>query len=89
MKSPDPGKMRRKRIDAFLSEQFMKVEGLVGGGAWVAQSVKRLPSVLVMVPGAWDRAPHRAPCSAGSLLLPLPLPLLVFPLSLSLSLSNR
>uniref|UniRef100_A0A452RZK8 C2H2-type domain-containing protein n=1 Tax=Ursus americanus TaxID=9643 RepID=A0A452RZK8_URSAM len=27
-----------------------------------------------MVPGSWDRAPHPAPCLAGSLLLPLPLP---------------
>ena len=28
----------------------------------------------VVIPGSWDRVPHRAPCSAGSLLLPLPLP---------------
>jgi len=58
-----------------------------GWGAWVAQLVGRLPSAQVMIPGSWDQAPHRAPCSAGSLLLPLPLllPLLV----LSLSLSNK
>ena len=57
-------------------------EGCLGGSL-----VKRLPLAQVMFPGSWDRAPHRAPCSTGSLLLPLPLPLLVFPLSLSLSLS--
>ena len=38
-----------------------------------------------MIPGSWDRAPHRAPCSLGSLLLPPPLSLLVFPLWLCLS----
>jgi len=40
----------------------------------VAQLVKRLPSAQVMIPGSWDRAPHWAPCSAESLLLPFPLP---------------
>ena len=43
-------------------------------GAWVAQSVECLPSAQVMSPGSWDRAPHRAPCSMESLLLPLLLP---------------
>jgi len=49
------------------------------GDAWVAQMVKRLPSVQVMIPGSWVPAPRRAPCSVGSLLVPLPLllPLLV------------
>ena len=42
------------------------------GGAWVAQLVKCLPSAQVMIPGFWDQALHRAPCLAGSLLLPLP-----------------
>ena len=55
-------------------------------GAWVAQLVKRLPSAQVMVPGSWDRAPHRAPCSAGSLLLPPPLPATLPTCALSLSL---
>ena len=50
--------------------------------AWVAQSVKHLPSAQVMLPGSWDRTPHWAPCSAGSLLLPLPQPL---PLACALS----
>jgi len=50
-------------------------------GAWVAQLVGRLPSAQIMIPG--DRAPRRAPCSSGGLLLPLPLPL---PLLCSLSL---
>ena len=42
------------------------------GNAWVAQSVKRLPSGQVMIPGSWDQVLHRAPCLVGSLLLPLP-----------------
>ena len=46
-------------------------------GIWVAQCVKPLPSIQVMISGSWDRALHRAVCSAGSLL----------PLSLSLSAS--
>ena len=55
------------------------------GGTWVAQSVKRLTSAQVMIPGSRDRAPHQAPCSVGSLRLPLPvsLPLLVLTHSLS------
>jgi len=52
-------------------------------GTWVAQSVKRLPSAWIMIPGSWDRALHRAPYSAKSLLLPLPLPLLMLARSLS------
>ena len=43
-------------------------------GAWGAQSAKRLPSAQVMISGPWDGVQHRAPGSAGSLLLPLPLP---------------
>ena len=46
----------------------------IGLGAWVAQSIKHLPSAQVMIPGSWDRALHQAPCSVGGLLLPLPLP---------------
>jgi len=59
-------------------------EGRLGGSV-----VERLPSAQVMVPGSWDRAPHRAPCSAGSLLLPLPLLLPLLMLSLSLSQINK
>ena len=44
-------------------------------GIWVAQSVKPLPLAQVMIPRSWDQAPHGAPYSAESLLLPLPLPL--------------
>ena len=51
--------------------------GRLGGSV-----AKRLPLAQVTIPGSWDRALRRAPCSAGSLLLPLPLPLLVFPLSM-------
>lgn len=56
------------------------------GGTWGAQSVKRLPSVQVMISGSWDPAPRQAPCSAGTWLLLLPL-LVCF--SLSSSLSNK
>ena len=41
-------------------------------GIWVAQWVKPLPSAQAMIAGSWDRAPHQALCSVGSLLLPLP-----------------
>ena len=58
------------------------LEGHLGGSV-----VKCLPSAQVMIPVFWDGAPPRAPCSAGSLLLPLTLPLLS--LSLPLSLSNK
>jgi len=59
-------------------------------GAWVAQMVKRLPSAQGMISRSWDRAPHRTPCLAGSLLLPLPLPLLTAPaLSLALYLWSQ
>ena len=54
-------------------------------GTWVARSVGRLPSARVMILGSWDRAPHRAPCSAESLLLPLPLPSALPTCALSLS----
>ena len=53
--------------------------------AWVAQSVKLLPSAQVMIPGSWDQVPHQVPCSAGacfSRCLCLPLCLLVCTLSL-------
>ena len=56
-------------------------------GTWVAQSVKYLPSAQVMISGSWDPAPHWAPCSVGSLLLPLSFLLLI--LFLFLSLSNK
>ena len=43
-------------------------------GAWVAQSLKCLPSAQVMIPGSWDPVLHQGPCSVGALLLPLPCP---------------
>ena len=52
---------------------------------WVAQSVKHLPSAQVKITESQDGAPHWAPSSAMSLLLPLPLPLPPAMLSLSLS----
>ena len=47
-----------------------------GQGSWVAQWVSHLPLAQIMIPGPWDGAPNRAPCSGGALLLPLSLPLL-------------
>ena len=59
------------------------------GGAWVAQSVKHLLSAQVMIPVSWDRAPHRALCSAGSLLPPLSLLASLPTCDLSRSVSNK
>ncbi|XP_034866328.1 membrane cofactor protein-like isoform X10 [Mirounga angustirostris] len=59
------------------------------GDTWVAQSVKRLPSAQLMIPGSWDRVPHQALCLAGSLLLLLPLPATHPACVLSLSLTNK
>ena len=70
----------------MLKDFSDEIDGGESRGAWVAQMVKCLPSAQVVIPGSWDGAPHRAPCSAGRLLLSLPLPLLVFPLLLRLSL---
>lgn len=59
-------------------------------GSWVAQLVKYLPSAQAEIPGSWDGALRRAPCSLGGLLLPPPAPLShVRMLSRSLSLSNK
>ena len=51
---------------------------------WFSWLSVHLPLAQVMTPGSWDRAPHRDPCSAGSLLLPLPLSLALLMLILSL-----
>ena len=40
-----------------------------GATGWLS-GLKPLPSAQVMNSGSWDRAPHRALCSAGSLLPP-------------------
>ena len=51
---------------------FVKGIRSLSRGAWVAQSVKRLPLGQVMIPGSWDQALHWAPCSAGRLASPFP-----------------
>ena len=57
-------------------------------GAWVAQSVKHLPSDQVMISGSWGQALHQALHSVRNLLLSLPLALpsssCLLPLFLSL-----
>ena len=39
----------------------------LGAPGWLS-GLKPLPSAQVMIPGSWDRAPHWALFSAGSLL---------------------
>ena len=50
-------------------------------GAWVAQSVKCLPSAQVAILGSWDQVLHQALCLVGSLLLPLLFTLLMLSFS--------
>ena len=59
----------KDRYRLFIEKKKKKIRG-----AWVAQWVKTLPSARVMVSGSWDWSPHRALCSAGSLLPSLSLP---------------
>ncbi|XP_034849345.1 sorting nexin-6 isoform X2 [Mirounga leonina] len=47
----------------FLSEEDRGVRNLNLGGRPDGSVIKHLPSAQVMIPGSWDRAPHRAPCS--------------------------
>ena len=54
-------------------------------GAWVAQSVKRLPSAQVMILGVLGWSPIRLPAPWGAC-ISLPLYLLLSPLVLSLCL---
>ena len=54
---------------------FIRIHTAIDKNMWghlVDQSVKRLPSAQVLIPGSWDRALCRASCSARSLLLTLP-----------------
>ena len=58
------------------------------GGTWKAQwkvPGKPLPLAQVMISGSWDRDPHWALCSAGSLLPPLSLLAALPPCNLCLS----
>ena len=61
--------------------------GLVGG-AWVAQLVKCLPLVQVIIGRSWIRDLHQAVCSMGSLPRTLPLPATLPTCAPALSLSN-
>ena len=56
--------------------ELLKELNVLGAPGWLS-GLKPLPSAQVMNPGSWDGAPHRALCSAGSLLslsLPASLP---------------
>ena len=78
---------REKKIKLVnIIKQSFKVSSR---GTWVAQWVKPLPSAQVMISGSWDRAPHRALCSAGSLLPPLSLPASLPNCDLSLCQTNK
>ena len=48
----------------LLKNEWVRAPGWLSG-------LKPLLLAQVMIPGSWDRAPHRALCSAGSLLPPL------------------
>ena len=75
--------VNRIRLNHSHQEQKEHPQNDYFMGAWVAQSVKHLPSGQVMILESWDQALGQAPCSVGSLLLPLPLLLHTFSLSLS------
>jgi len=75
--------MRRKSTPGVQQEPLE--ENLQSLGRLGGSVVGRLPSAQVMIPESWDRAPRRAPCSVGSLLLPLP----AAPPACALSLSEK
>ena len=60
------------RAPKYIKQLITSIRELIKG-AWVAQLVNHLPAAQVIIPGFWDRVPHRAPCSVESLLYPLPL----------------
>lgn len=80
MGSPQREKCKRS------TERREKREGEEGVSKLGRQSsgwlVKHPPLVQVMIPEPWDGVRSRAPCSAGSLLLP-------FPLLVALSVSDK
>ena len=61
-----------------VGKGFLDMGHLDGSGSYVSVFAQ------VMIPESWDEAPHQAPCSVWSLLLPLhqPFPFLVLYLSL-------
>ena len=46
-------------INRYRYGDFIYLFKMHTESTWVAQSVKPLPSAQVMIPGSWDRAPHR------------------------------
>ena len=73
-----------------LTPIFLDRKGDLRAHGWLSQ----LSICLQLRSWSWDQAPHQAPCSAGSLLLPLLFPytptlVLFLTQALSLSVSNK
>jgi len=78
MENPEKFAKKLQQINEFSKVKGYKINAQKSGvfrDAWVAQSVKCLPSAQVMIPGTWDRA---------LCWVPLPTPLCSFLLALFL-----
>lgn len=69
---------------SFEPVNELSFQNIILRGAWVGQSVKRLPSAQIMISGSWMESCLGLPAQRGVGFLPLSLPPLVLPVSLSL-----